>query len=278
MSELSEAINSMRNMREAYDQIATAQASLASDVQSIKDAHIIGFNYDGLIFAEGFEPQSAFGIVANRSKIVEIHDDKDDIVPNVNNTDYPLLTVFEMGSAVSISISRGSNVLSGMANLKKVNIRDVDFLFDPNMFLNKNPVLRELNMLNFRLDVYSTQEDRVFLSSCPELIDITAGKRFSNANASQTRYAKCLMYWYPEAAMNEMDNLLTDKDKAAGFTTNLQKLLYNIREHIAANLTNRVGLSPWTITFNQSLRNVFDQETDDAFAAKGWSISPSKTV
>ena len=91
---LTQAVHDMRTMRESYNQLVDQNAQLAADVQAIKDAHILGFNYDGIVFAEGFEPQSAFGIIANKKKILEVHDNKDRLIPSFSASDFPELQEF----------------------------------------------------------------------------------------------------------------------------------------------------------------------------------------
>ena len=265
-NELDQQLENLRTLQQSYDQ-------LASDLQAIKDAHILGFNYDGLIFAEGFEPQSAFGIVANRSKIVEVHDNSDSIIPSVTTDEYPLLTVFEMRGASSIAVYRGIGCFYNSNALKEIIIPEFDSLYSPTMFMSSLPILRHLNILNAKINVNTSDS---FLSSCPQLIDVVAGKRFSNADSNETRYARMLINWSPTDALDDQSNsLLTEEDITAGFTNNLQKLLYNIREHIAANLVDRTGQSSWTIGFSADVKAAIqaDTTTSDAFTNKNWTIA-----
>lgn len=102
---------------------------------------------------------------------------------------------------------------------------------------------------------------------CISLIDIVWGAATSNQNFAS---------WSPTNALNAgSQSLLTPEDIAAGFTSNLEKLLYNIREHIAANLSDRTGLSSLTITFSAALKAAIlaDQPTADAFTNKNWIIA-----
>lgn len=52
----------------------------------------------------------------------------------------------------------------------------------------------------------------------------------------------------------------------------------NIRKNMIANMPDRNGLEPLTITFHKELRNALTEETEQAFAAKNWNISPAKSV
>ena len=99
-----------------------------------------------------------------------------------------------------------------------------------------------------------------------KIIDFICGSNF-NANIS-------LAEWNPtEALRSDLNSLLTPEDIAAGFTNNLQKLLYNIREHIAANL--RTITQGYAITFNAAVKAAIlaEQTTADAFTNKGWIIA-----
>jgi hypothetical protein len=101
----------------------------------------------------------------------------------------------------------------------------------------------------------------IFLN-CENLIDITTGNLVV-AN---------FVTWSPTNALkSDSQSLLTQEDLDAGFTSNLQKLLYNIRKHIAANLS----VANRTITFSANLKAAIlaDTETADAFTNKGWTIA-----
>ena len=256
----------MRNMRESYNELVNQNAQLAADVQAIKDAHILGFSYDGVVFAEGFEPTSSFGLVANRHKISVVYDDSDTMLPNMIAADYPLLEEFVMTNANYGEITSGKEWMNGSSSLKIIRTPRLQ-LINPYAFVGNMPNLRLLDLEYADFNNYYPS-----ISNTPNLIDVIIGKGFSSSR-------DILSLWNPtNALLSDSSSLLTTEDIAAGFTSNLEKLLYNIREHIAANLPSRVGQSPFTITFSQTLRNAFDQETEEAFAARGWSIAPAKSI
>ena len=256
-NELDIQIDNLRTLQESYDQIAT-------DLQAIKDAHILGFSYDGIIFEEGYEPQSAFGIIANRDRIIEIHDDRDMVVPKMSSGDYSQLEIFEMTNATS---APNQNFLSGSSSIRKIILPS---LYDlPNLigFINSMTNLIYLDL--YDLDMNRGTSSPYFTYNCNKLICIKIGKRFStNRNT--------LSSWSPtEALLDNSISLLTQEDLDAGFTSNLQKLLYNIREHIAANLPDRTDLTSFSITFSAAVKAAIqaDQETSDAFTNKNWTIA-----
>lgn len=104
-------------------------------------------------------------------------------------------------------------------------------------------------------------------TNCHNLIDIVWGAANSNQNFAT---------WNPTNALSSSStSLLTPEDIAAGFTSNLEKLLYNIREHLAANLTDRTGQSSPTITFSSAVKSAIlaDTTTAAAFTNKNWTIA-----
>lgn len=105
------------------------------------------------------------------------------------------------------------------------------------------------------------------------LIDIRVGEINENIGG---RFGYLFNTWTPINAMDSESKSLVDEGEP--FNSNREKLLYNIREHIAANIKDRTGDEPLTIQFSQELRNIFDEETEMAFANKNWNISPAKSV
>lgn len=258
LEETSQEIKTIVNGH-AQDLIALAQSygQLASDVQAIKDAHILSFNYDGIVFVQGFEPKSAFGVIANRAEIVEIHDNKDTTLPGMAASDYPNLEVFEMNEAENMHDMwmYGSNTLKEVV-LPQIQYTNLRAFRD---MLN----LRKTDLRHVKI----TMTDNYFHSfgGSPRLIDLIYG-------SSETGNINALKYWNPTVAL-ESDNLslLTDADIEAGFTSNREKLLWNIRNHIAADLNPEVTA---TITFSAAVYAaiIADQDTVDAFPAS-WTIA-----
>lgn len=279
MDNLQTQIDNLRTLQQSYDQLATAQASLAADVQAIKDAHILGFSYDGIIFEEGYEPQSAFGIISNCSRIIEIHDKHDTYVPGMSTTAYPEIEVFEMAAATDGTSYTGvtpqsllHNWMQNSTTLKQVILPSLTGTNKSVMaFMRGMTNLRVLNILDLACDLGLSDDSYPSLGGDVNLIDIVYGH---GVNGSRV----LLRRWSPtNALLDNSTSLLTAEDIAAGFESNRQKLLYNIREHIVANLPDRIGLSPYTLTFSRNLRNAFDQATEDAFAAKNWDIAPARS-
>lgn len=254
-NELDQQLDNLRTLQQSYDQ-------LAADVQAIRDAHILGFSYDGIVFAQGFEPQSAFGIIANRNRIVEIVDDRDSVLPNMLVTDYPLLEVFEMTEAINLI----SNWMRDSITLKSITLKNCSESPSGGLvnFIQGMPNLVHLDMQ------YSTATTTRYgqLSSCPKLIDVVFG---SSLVANNT----WLEEWNPTVALEDTDNsLVTDEEDEFGntITNNKQQLLYNIRRHIAANLRTDVGNH--TIKFSANVKAAIQADADTMAAfPSNWTIA-----
>lgn len=98
-----------------------------------------------------------------------------------------------------------------------------------------------------------------------DLIDLCIGRNMQ-ANFS-------LSTWSPTNALSASSSSLVELGET--FANNLEKLLYNIREHIAALLPDRTGRSSLTITFSAAVKAAIqaDAPTAAAFTNKNWVIA-----
>lgn len=148
---------------------------------------------------------------------------------------------------------------SNCANLISIDIRYAKFSQSSNLdFATRCPSLIEVNMLN------SYSSGGGGLSSDDNLIKLITGA---------TEHDHLYKYWNPINALNpDVDSLVNEGEP---FANNLEKLLYNIRTYIAANLHDRNGQDPFTFTFHPDVKAVIlaDQETADAFTDKNWIIA-----
>lgn len=122
-----------------------------------------------------------------------------------------------------------------------------------------NLPIQELYLKSYNADLVSA-----ILQGVNDLILLDIGYAFNtNRNIS---------IWNPTNAIrNDISTLVSDGEP---FANNREKLLYNIREHIAANLQDRSAESiHYTIKFNGNVYNVMDAETKAAFTNKGWNVS-----
>jgi hypothetical protein len=162
------------------------------------------------------------------------------------------------------------NYMNGSKCIEEIGAEEVDLpnfeRYNYGSMFNKCPNLKKISMPKFyRAD--TTNASRGFFKECPKLIDVICGKSFNSD-------VFILANWSPyEALLTDSQSLLTPEDITAGFTSNREKLLYNIREHIAANLPTIT--QGYSIFFGTNLKSAIqaDQETADAFTSKGWTIA-----
>ena len=165
--------------------------------------------------------------------------------------------------------------------LKKVTLRSLTRIVGRVIFNNVPnleeiilPALVSLNSYNQTFNGTAALK-KVYLPNCTSLT--AAGTIFAGANLIDLTLGPVptsfsLSGWSPTNALDaNSQTLLTPEDIAEGFTSNLEKLLYNIREHIAANLP----VAPNTITFSAEVKAAIlaDQPTADAFTNKNWTIA-----
>ena len=85
-----------------------------------------------------------------------------------------------------------------------------------------------------------------------------------------------LLNYYPTNAMRfDTDSLLTDEDRQAGFTSNGEKLLYNLKHYFADNLQDRTDEEYATVTLHQDLYNFIDtygQDIVETVENKNWYL------
>lgn len=205
--------------------------------------------------------------VSANNNFIGIHADCEIRLPYATTIDGSALTSYGNGTnnyrilyapniqSVGINVAYNNSYAQEVYLDSVISIPDYVFRTSANLRILYIPKVSSISMA----------ENLLGLSS---LIDLTIGENMHN-NFS-------LVNWSPTYALNSSSqSLLTPEDIAAGFTSNLQKLLYNIREHIAANLPDRTGLSSLTITFSSAVKSAIqaDQATADAFANKNWVIA-----
>lgn len=160
-----------------------------------------------------------------------------------------------------------SFVFNWHSNLTHIYFDELEELVGATRFLNATSKVRVIYtpmLYKFPNGVFPSIPAGV--SNTDDLIDLTIGKKIDNSFS--------LVTWRgANALLDDSTSLLTEEDIVNGFTSNRQKLLYNIREHIAKNL--KVIDSGYSVTFSAEIKAAIlaDQETADAFTNKGWTIA-----
>ena len=101
---------------------------------------------------------------------------------------------------------------------------------------------------------------------CPNLIDWTLGKNHDTIVNNIIPMGN----WNPTEALKEDSTSLVDLGES--FASNREKLLYNVRNHFAANLP---VVDSGTITFSADMYSAItaDEQTAESFTSKGWTIA-----
>lgn len=172
---------------------------------------------------------------------------KEIVIPNVNQ--------------IGIYTSNYDSQFANCTRLEKIELPLCVYISSYRLFFG----CTSLKRVSFPHNMHSimTPSGGEWFKDCVNLIDLEFGYA-SNINNTNS--------WSPTNALNaNSQTLLTQDDLDAGFTNNLEKLLYNIREHIAANLP----VAQKTITFSAAVKAAIlaDQPTADAFTNKGWTIA-----
>lgn len=253
-------------------QESTSQDILAK-VQSLIDNSTIQLNYDGLTFSSGHAPRSAFDVLNTGADLKQyltgVVDYDDSYVPYMSAATFPLLETFKMenathgGGYTDTTLGELYRWMEGSTTLKKVIL--------PN-FIGKTQGssicknMQNLILADFTKAIctYCFSGNTIPFQNCVKLIDLRYGAGVTNSTT-------LLNNWNPSYVLSTNPNgndLVTDE----GISTNLEQLLYNIREHIAANLRTDVGNK--TITFSAEIKAAIlaDSATLNSFPSN-WTIA-----
>ena len=232
-------------------QESTSQEILAK-LQSIIDAHIITTNLDGFITSS--EVSSLGQIIANPSLVVEIYNSS---ITSLVSTGINIFTNATKVTLTELLTATPHSSFRSMTNMKELDLPKLTQYGQA--FGEANANLIKANMPNV-----STPSTSPFYN-CVNLIDIVIGAKITTSFS--------LGNWNPTNALSSSSSSLVEPGET--FANNLEKLLYNIREHIAGNLPDLTGLSSLTITFSSAVKSAIqaDTATSNAFTNKNWTIA-----
>lgn len=229
-------------------------------LQQIVDAHILGFNVDGAVYETGYSGSTTASALLNRGHILSLVDNS---ITTINGGDITLgmsKCKYAEYNALT-SITSGYSDFGSMGELEIVELPNLVSIVGPRSYFNSGLIKRiNIKKLNNTGKFYSN----TLVSA--NLIDVEYG-------ASISANCNFLSEWNPSnALLDNSDSLLTDEDRTAGFSNNKQKLLWNIRNHIAANLRTDVGNKTITFQANVKAAILADADTLAAFPAN-WTIA-----
>lgn len=287
-------------------QESTSQAILAK-VNAIVNSHIAnGISYDGWVYQNAYSPTSFGDAIANFINLTSIYDESVITIPSVrfcanatrltsvtlpNTTEIvdrflegcTALASLNMPALKKINSSGGGILgeLTASTPLKEVSFPELEYI-TTNVFRIANYLtkismpkikectgtynfwqLQKLRVLNMH-DLKSSSNMQQW-SGCVDLIDLELGANFTASVNINT--------WSPTNALSSSSSSLVDAGET--FANNLEKLLYNIRTHIAALLPDRTGETSLTITFSSAVKAAIqaDTATSQAFTDKNWTIA-----
>ena len=204
------------------------------------------------------QPDTPTELLANQTKIVSIHDDTCEYFPDTKP-----LSALKVIRCASATYSTAYRMFFQDNHIEEIYLDSLEDLGLAQSFSSCS-ALRIAHLPNAKI-----QQNYQFLS-CSKLIDILMG-------AKLTRYSESggnmLLWWSPtEALLENSTSLLTQDDIDAGFTSNREKLLWNIRNHIAANLNPNITVNMRLSTaVYDAIDNEVGHATKDAFPAS-WTL------
>lgn len=256
--------------------------SILSDLQSIIDAHIItGVSSDGYVFTDGTVVYGIGAVLAYPSRLVSVTDSHiTDLAlsvfqanANLQSVSLPNLTSIKVNfsscsSLQYVNLPSATSCSTGNLFSQCTSIEEIDLSSVTGNMVIANCCWRCINLKKFNALNVHNMYGVDFFASDEKLIDIITGRNFdasTNSSALQT--------WNPTEALRTDVGTLVEPSET--FANNREKLLYNIREHIAANLPDRTGQTPLTITFHANVKAAIqaDPETAAAFTNKYWNIA-----
>lgn len=164
-------------------------------------------------------------------------------------------------------VTSGQEVFRSCTKLNKAVLPNLTVV--PSLMFHYCSALRYLDITS----LMSFSGSQPVFQNCPNLIDIHTGRNITtNINFAANNVA-----WNPTNAYLNNTNSLVPAEVRAEHPewTNRDYLLYCLREHFAANLPDRTGLSSLTITFNGTMKTHINNspETAAAFTSKNYIIA-----
>lgn len=190
---------------------------------------------------------------------------------SVNNISLQNTTGLQRINLPSLTSGFGSNGLAGLNNgyITYVNLHNyISGFANQGSGATGFPQLMNCTFLDVT-NVNAWNVNMLVNSQYPvNLIDFRIGAGMTTSFALQN--------YRPINAMRfDTDSLLTDEDRQAGFTSNGEKLLYNLKHYFADNLQDRSEEEFATVTLHQDLYDFIDtygQDIVETVEDKNWYL------
>lgn len=254
------------------------------------------FEYETITFVDGYKPKSWSDFLNNyKEKVQRIVDTtsgqptSETMFEGMTNLEYVELTgvlrlgvesykhSFDFYGCTRLKVAKFPNCISyghgfpnasgafrGCTSLEEIYVPNAAIVSFWTNIANSLGNLRILDLSSMQTESASTSY--TMLGDSGRLIDIRSGKNF-------TKSMIFMSDWSPsEALLADSISLVNDDEQ---FTSNREKLLYNLREHLAANLPTLSNNEGYTLTMSTKMKEAIaaDEATASAFADKGWTLA-----
>lgn len=201
---------------------------------------------------------------------------------------YTLSNLREVNLPALTAQGDGAFTYYACTNLKKVNLPNLITLSSSGSMFNGCTNLLEINVPKLSNTFGSSA-----LTGCNKLrkLDITSSNNFPSLPTGFTdlievhfgagqylNMALNLSRWNPtNAYLTDSQSLLTPEDIQAGFTSNAEKLYYNLQHYFADLLPNRTGSGAGSMTLNADMKNFINAQiglgVKSTIENKNWTIA-----
>lgn len=199
-------------------------------------------------------------------------------LPNLREVNLPALTAQSNGTytyygcvkleRVNLpnltSVQSTSSMFSGCENLLEINTPKLGNAFGSSALTGCNKLRK--------LDITSSNNFPSLPTGFTDLIEVHFG------SGQYLNMALNLSRWNPtNAYLTDSQSLLTPEDIQAGFTSNAEKLYYNLQHYFADLLPNRTGSSAGSMTLNADMKTFINAQIGlgikNTIENKNWIIA-----
>ena len=294
-----EEIEGNSQTEEQVQELRTLQQSisdLANGMTNLVNSHTIsGMSYDGMVFEGSYSPANPIFFLRDLNTEVKVIDDSE--LP----ADQKIVSIPGGNPGSFLSLLLGERTCN--AQIERIKLSELREIISTWRFFSQLPLLRSIELP--KLETYNGAYS---LEGCPYITELnlpelrTIGGRISHSSNLQvlkapklTTVSTSFVYntrnlidfetgayfttnmnlsaWDPTNALDASSSSLINPGES--FANNREKLLYNIREHFAANLQDLTGETSLTITFSANMKAAIqaDTATSNAFTNKNWTIA-----
>lgn len=254
-------------------------------LQQIYSEHITSLKISGAVFDSLTIKPSVLDVLWRGSQLLSLEDDEVEIIDSGGDPyllSFNKLTFLKLNKLKEFNVNNVNNTFISSSSLTRVELPNLErYLGTGRLFVGNAikyvsmPKCLTITSIQFMrscmyyevLDVSSCASDislATYQTNSDYLIDLVIGKNISQS-------WKITNWRASEALLTNSTSLVYDGET---FASNREKLLYNLREHIAANLPTLTN-EGYSLNFGAPIKAAIlaDTETTEAFTNKGWTIA-----